>query len=193
MNPLSFLNNLFGGASQQIPTALQNPADYNELMRQQQVYERQIAPWMRAGRQSPMDQVRFESFAPPPDQGQNMVMNPAQAAQQQNMLKQYTMNNMARAPMNPQPESKTFPVEMPKPAEMEPLSTGSFNEVFDPEGETPMLSQMIDLLKGNGGQPFSNKFPMQSPIPFSPDMQKSPDQPGYKSPNTTLSGLLGNL
>jgi len=93
---IEFLNNLFSPGNQQIPVALQNPdpENPNSPYYKQNVYERQIAPWMRAGIQSPQSQLRFESAEKPAVPVSPEVQ---QAKQQQEMLKRYAMTNMGRA------------------------------------------------------------------------------------------------
>ena len=168
-----FLNNLFGGAPQQLPYSVRNPESEsaNPFDYAQEVYNRQIAPWMRPGRQAPIDQMRFEPMpaAMPPQMG----MDAAQAAQQQELLKQYAMANMARAPqsgltrqplpgepspMPPElqpnfPEARTFPVAprqpMPTPEEIPARqSQEGFLETMFAGGEEPMLSQLMRASTG---------------------------------------------
>lgn len=162
---IEFLQNLFSNGNQQIPVALQNPdpENPNSPNYRQNVYERQIAPWMRAGIQSPLEQTRFESM--PVAAPSQMGINPAQAAQQQEMLKQYAMANMARAAGQPglveQPpvgvdqrmEARTFPLEprqpLPNPEEIpEQQSQQDFLSTLFAGGEEPMLSKIIKAGQG---------------------------------------------
>jgi len=115
-----FLNNLFGGAPQQLPYSVRNPESEsaNPFDYAQEVYNRQIAPWMRPGRQSPMDQMRFEPMpaAMPPQMG----MDAAQAAQQQELLKQYAMANMGRVGGQSGIVEQRPPEPFPLPPGMQP-------------------------------------------------------------------------
>lgn len=157
---LEFLNNLFSGANQQIPMALQNPADYNELMRRQKVYERQIAPFMRPGHKSPMDQVRFEPMpvsAPP-----QMGMDAAQAAQQQDMLRRYAETNMGRV------GGQSGIVEQRPPIEYPPFATppyGGYPPGMDPRSPENLLKRVVGGAQARTFPVEMNQLPTPEEIP----------------------------
>ena len=165
-----FLNNLFGGAPQQLPYSVRNPESEsaNPFDYAQEVYNRQIAPWMRPGRQSPMDQMRFEPMpaAMPPQMG----MDATQAAQQQELLKQYAMANMGRVGGQSGIVEQRQPiVEQRPPMEYPPFATppyAGYPPGMDPRSPENLLKEV--LLSGTQPRTFPvemNQLPTPEEIP----------------------------
>jgi len=159
---LEFLNNLFASGNQQIPYSMRNPdpENPNSFEYAQEVYNRQIAPWMRPGRQAPMDQMRFEPMpvAAPPQMG----MDAAQAAQQQNMLREYAMANMGRA------GGQSGIVEQPKPIEYPPFATppyGGYPPGMDPRSPENLLKRVVGGAQARTFPVEMNQLPTPEEIP----------------------------
>lgn len=138
---IEFLQNLFGNGNQQIPVSLQNPdpENPNSPNYRQNVYERQIAPWMRAGMAAPNTALSFESAAPAPIPVSPEVQ---QANQQQEMLKRYAMANMGR--MGGQPG--LVPMES-RDAYMDPLRYKLESTPFSLPGYTPSRTLPMEEIK----------------------------------------------
>lgn len=171
---IEFLNNLFSSSNQQIPVALQNPdpENPNSPNYRQNVYDRQISPMMRAGIQSPLDQTRFEPMpvAAPPQMG----MNPAQAAQQQEMLKRYAMANMGRM------GGQSGLVEQPPVGAGQPIPPG-----YDPvRAQTEQrMRQMAEEAEQRIG---ARTFPLEARQP----MPKPEEIPAQQSQQDFLNTLF---
>lgn len=187
---LEFLNNLFAQPNQQIPTALMNPANASPVMDAQEVYNRQIAPWMRPGIQSPMDQTQFTAVETPMGMQPPMSPEMQQAAQQQDMLRRYAEANMARAGGQPsfveQPTyvGEAFDEKLPpnyqetptiaapefqydRRLPMEPIpadkemSEEEADSIMMSSQEAPMLYQLLGLFSGGPALDLGNPQPAE--------------------------------